>query len=549
MGEVYLAEDVRLLRLVAIKVLSGDLTEDPYRLRRFSQEARAVSALSHPGIVTLYEIGEEAGQPYIVTEFVDGISLRKRLSEGPIDLTEARHIAVQVASALQKAHSAGIVHGDIKPDNIIVSREGAVKVADFGLAKLEKSKLPKEIAAEFQTQRGVVVGTIDYMSPEQVAGQAVDARRDLWSLGVVVYEMVTGHLPFAGKTRIETISLILQEEPPRLTTYVDVPGQLEHVVSKALRKNPDERYQSASEFLADLQSVRQSIEPRLEHLPPDVTTQTPFATSSRRPRLEEVHESTPSSSSAEYLGSTIKRHRLALLAAATVSLLAAIALGYLYLPGKLHQSAIQSEVSEATTTAESSIRDRYYGIEPIVVALPEGKSVTGYDGNEVIAVAQTGKQNLIRGLQAPELAGLKDYVVQTYPVPSPEALERIKENKTDRLLITEASKNAAFTNVFQFIARIRALVDQRRLSIDLTVSSLPDGATFDLWASVGPHRTTTTNNMVDNVYRGFYRYKVTKGGFKPIEDSLNLVDSDGRRLDCYLQETSEQDGPHPCKLR
>jgi hypothetical protein len=228
----------------------------------------------------------------------------------------------------------------------------------------------------------------------------------------------------------------------------------------------------------------------------------------------------------------------------------AAAIAYFYWPlGVIREAALRSKVEEATTLSESTVRERYYAVEPITVNLPDGKSVTGYDANQVIAILKTSRTNFTEGLSAPELVPLKDYVIQAYPIPNPGAMERINDIKTDRVLITEGSKDAAFANVLQFIARIRALINQRRLSIDLTVGSLPEGATFDMWASVGPHRTTTTNNMVDNVYRGFYRYKVTKGGFKLIEDSLNLVDSDGQRLDCFLNQSNETDGPHPCKLR
>jgi hypothetical protein len=201
------------------------------------------------------------------------------------------------------------------------------------------------------------------------------------------------------------------------------------------------------------------------------------------------------------------------------------------------------------TRSETSVREGYDSVEPIVASLREGKLITGYDIDQVVAAVMEGRENLVEGLRAPELAALRDYVVQAYPVPSPATLERVEDVRTGLLIITEGSKNFAFSNVIQFIERIRALIRERPLSIDLTVSSLPDGATFDLWATAGPHRTTTTNNVVENVYRGFYHYKITRGGFKLIEEPLNLVDSDGRRLDCFLNDASEQDGPHPCKLR
>jgi serine/threonine protein kinase len=201
MGEIYLAEDIQLGRNVALKFLTEEISQAPDLVRRFNREARAASALSHPNILTIHEIGEEGGRHYIVTEVVDSGSLRDRLSGAPMNLSDALDIAIQAASALEAAHAAGILHRDIRPDNILL-RHDRVKLADFGLAKLTEHRFEDETSKEAATQSGpgVVLGSTAYMSPEQVKGESVDARTDLWSLGAVLYEMVTGHQPFEGRT-------------------------------------------------------------------------------------------------------------------------------------------------------------------------------------------------------------------------------------------------------------------------------------------------------------------------------------------------------------
>src|SRR5881275_2128825 len=223
MGEVYLAQDTELDRMVAIKILPEALASDPQRLQRFIQEAKAASALNHPHILTIYEIGTAGESRFIATEFIDGDTLRHRMNQG-LKLLDVLEFAGQTAGALAAAHAAGIVHRDIKPENIMVRRDGYVKILDFGLAKLTEvrgSTTDPEAPtrAMVNTGAGTVLGTATYMSPEQAKGVHVDERTDLWSLGAVLYEMITGHLPFAGETPTETISLILQKEPPPLTSF------------------------------------------------------------------------------------------------------------------------------------------------------------------------------------------------------------------------------------------------------------------------------------------------------------------------------------------
>src|SRR5438477_7248683 len=246
MGEVYLAEDTRLGRKIALKLLSAHFARDPGRLHRFEQEARAASSLNHPNIVTIYEIGQADGHDFIATEFIDGVTLRERLTGPPLRVGEALDIAAQVGSALEAAHSAKIVHRDIKPENIMIRHDGYVKVLDFGLAKLSESqRIVSDPEAEtvrmIKTDPGVVMGTISYMSPEQVRGVEVDELTDIWGLGVVIYEMLAGMTPFGGSTTSDVIASILRTEPVPLERFSpSVPGELLRILRKTLRKNKTE---------------------------------------------------------------------------------------------------------------------------------------------------------------------------------------------------------------------------------------------------------------------------------------------------------------------
>ncbi|NOT59192.1 MAG: protein kinase [Acidobacteria bacterium] len=272
MGEVWLAEDTQLGRKVAIKLLPAEFTTQPERVRRFTQEARAASALNHPNIITIHEIGEAAtaagSAHYIVTEYVDGETLRQRMQgvSQPIELREAINLTLQIAAALSAAHEAGITHRDIKPENVMVRRDGIVKVLDFGLAKLlrdggggmrDESEAgtstihPSALIPHPSTMPGIVMGTPRYMSPEQARGEKVDQRSDIFSLGVLLYEMVTGEAPFTGASAAEILVAILEREPP----LSDLPAKLERIVSRCLAKQREQRYPSAQELLADLKDL------------------------------------------------------------------------------------------------------------------------------------------------------------------------------------------------------------------------------------------------------------------------------------------------------
>jgi len=265
MGEVYLAKDQRLDRRVAIKILNGEFSRAESNLQRFMQEAKAVSALNHPNILVIHEIGESEGAHYIVNEFIEGRTLREVLSQSQLSLGEVMEVVIQIVSALSAAHGAHLVHCDIKPENVMVRPDGYVKVLDFGLAKLveqeNKSFIGLEDATTMnQTAKGVILGTVNYMSPEQATGERVDERTDIFSFGVVIYEMIAGKTPFAGDSMSETFANLINAEPQPLSgSAANVPDDLKRIVAKTLRKNKDERYQTMNDVLTDLKHLRNNL--------------------------------------------------------------------------------------------------------------------------------------------------------------------------------------------------------------------------------------------------------------------------------------------------
>src|SRR5688500_17816331 len=263
MGEVYRAFDTPLGRDVALKILDASVAVDPERVHRFLQEARAASALNHPNIIAIYEAGESGQVRFIASELVEGRTLREIVEQGPLPLIQALDIASQVASALAAAHAAGIVHRDIKPENIMVRPDGYAKVLDFGLAKLTDASAsgahtpPDAAATMMQTTAGVIMGTVAYMSPEQARALKVDARTDCYSLGAVIFEVLTGRQPFTGATGTDVMVSILERDAPfELLRKEGLPFQLVWVLSKALEKNPDLRHQSAVDLRVDLERVK-----------------------------------------------------------------------------------------------------------------------------------------------------------------------------------------------------------------------------------------------------------------------------------------------------
>src|SRR2546423_6788944 len=379
MGEVYLAMDMILGRQVSLKLLPAHFTADAERLRRFEQEARAASALNHPNILTIYEIGHADSVRYIATEFIDGVTLREFMASKPMKKDEALEVAVQVAGALAAAHAKGIVHRDIKPENIMISRsahldqrENYVKVLDFGIAKLtEPDVLETDLPTRplVSTSDGITMGTAPYMSPEQAQGLKVDARTDVWSLGVVLYEMVAGRAPFEGPTRSHLIVSILEKEPPPLRAQAEeVPQALEWIVTKALRKDREERYQNARELLIDLKELKQRLEfeARVERSQPLNSISEEISRSSGQPALAAHARAAPLK---------LNRRSLLLAASALITVIA-IVLGLRYFGPKLFANKSAAPFSKFKVTRLTT-----NGKAASAVISPDGKYVVHVMGN------------------------------------------------------------------------------------------------------------------------------------------------------------------------
>jgi len=267
MGEVYKARDTRLGRDVAIKVLPERLAEDPEALARFETEARAVAALSHPNILGIFDFGRESSVVFAVMELLEGSTLRERLDGGALPFRKCVDYGIQMAEGLAAAHDKGIVHRDLKPENVFVTPEGRIKILDFGLAKslgvVSAGADTQSPTLAQATDPGTVLGTVGYMSPEQVRGRGADARSDIFSLGAVTYEMASGKRPFSGNSAVETMNAVLKEEPPEISTIRNVPPEFERIVRHCLEKSPEERFQSARDIVFALQSIGQGSSARL----------------------------------------------------------------------------------------------------------------------------------------------------------------------------------------------------------------------------------------------------------------------------------------------
>jgi serine/threonine-protein kinase len=345
MGEVYLADDIRLKRKIALKLLPPHFTVNPDRVRRFEREAQAASALNHPNIVTIYEIGQSDSAHFIATEFVDGKTLRQMMNEKPLKLSETLNVVIQVAGALMGAHAAGIVHRDIKPENIMVRSDGYIKILDFGLAKLteqQTTETESETPTLLQSNPGLVMGTVQYMSPEQARGKKVDARSDIWSIGVVLYELLAGRPPFSGETPSHVMVSLMEDELPPLSSFVDVSPELDRIVTRTLRKKVRERYQTASDLAHDLKSLKQELQLEarlkgfLDAVPRSKEGNTAAQSSSFSVGFatDTVTEQSPKTSphprsSAGYLVKHIKRHKRAM-ALVAIAIVIAVMGVYLY---------------------------------------------------------------------------------------------------------------------------------------------------------------------------------------------------------------------------
>src|SRR3989442_2272237 len=349
MGEVYLAQDTQVERDVAMKIISAHIARDQQRLYRFLQEARAASKLKSANVAHIYEIGEVEGHHFIAMEYVEGEPINKRMGGRPMAAAEMVKLGIQIARALDEAHAKGITHRDIKPQNIIVTSDAEVKMLDFGLAKLtgvpsETDLTPEsELATKVKTSPGIVMGTVNYMSPEQAMGREVDHRTDIFSLGVVLYEMATGRVPFSGASLTETIDRIAHAQPEAIARFnYNVPAELEMIIKKALRKNRDERYQSARDLLVDLRDLEREVEfaNRMEHsVAPSISESTPpssyseqaaeIPTSGQSSLLTSEAQITPTHvSSAEFLTQEIKRHKKGIAIVVAVLLISAIGLAF-----------------------------------------------------------------------------------------------------------------------------------------------------------------------------------------------------------------------------
>jgi serine/threonine protein kinase/Tol biopolymer transport system component len=382
MGEVYLALHSRTNRKVALKLLPAVFMKDQQRVQRFQQEARTVLALNHPNIVTVYDIEQAGETPLIATEVIEGETLRQRLSHARLKLTEVLDVAIQVAGALAAAHGAGVVHRDIKPENIMLRPDGFVKVLDFGLAKLTERE-PVAASSEFPTRAmintdvGMVMGTANYMSPEQARGLEVDARTDIFSFGVVFYEMLTGNLPFAGETKSDVMAAILQNEPPPLARYwPEASDALEWIVTKTLTKERDERYQTAKELLTDLKRLKRRSDYQVEAArfastpsgdSASVAQSTEeTANKTAAPPVVSTAETTRTMSSAEYVVNEIKRHKRSIIfavggiAVLAVIIVTGVILGLRYLrraplaTGSTAQPFAKMKVTRLTNTGNAS---------------------------------------------------------------------------------------------------------------------------------------------------------------------------------------------------
>jgi len=401
MGEVFLAQDTRLGRKVALKLLRTEFTTNKERLRRFQQEARAASSLNHPNILTIHEIGQDDSLHFMATEYVEGETLRHHISREPMTLGQALDVAIQVAGALAAAHQAGIIHRDIKPENVMLRTDGYVKVLDFGLAKLAEAQAIDTVVRtlpKVETEPGVVMGTVNYMSPEQARGLVADARTDIWSLGVVLYEMVAGRPPFEGGTPSDVLSLILQREPAPLVRYsAEVPTELERIIRKALHKDREERYQTVKDFLIDLKNFRGELHFKAElerSASPDRSDSIAAISSgqtvtglAKQPAVQtNLVEAAHPTSSAEYIVTEIKHHKRAFLLVAGALVLAVVGLGVFVIFGSMQgrKSTTQLGVPNGMKLAR------------VTSTGTAGQAAVSPDGKYVVHVASEGGQQSLR---------------------------------------------------------------------------------------------------------------------------------------------------------
>ena len=426
MGQVYLALDTRLGRKIALKLLPPEFTSDGGRVRRFEQEARAASALSHPNVCVIHEIGGTAdGLQFIAMEYIEGMTLRQRIAQKRLKLSESLDIAIQTATGLAVAHAAGIIHRDIKPENVMLRSDGLVKILDFGLAKLterqtietETEPLMRSLA---QTGPGMIMGTVAYMSPEQARGLPVDARTDIWTLGVVLYEMVVGQQPFSGPTPSDLLVSILEQEPPRVTHKLgEAPAELERILRKALKKDPEERYQVVKDMALDLKSLSQELkhEAALEHAAtPAPTAEAQIAAGAAQAAVA-THEKLSArtdevsaarwASSAEYFVSEIKRHKVTTWLILATIVIAAAGIVFWYklsnhnqavapLSAKLFQHTSMRKLTTNGNALVAAISPNGKYVAYVTFERPSSPQATGKSSLWIRQVTTTGNIQIVR---------------------------------------------------------------------------------------------------------------------------------------------------------
>ncbi|HUQ31686.1 MAG TPA: protein kinase [Pyrinomonadaceae bacterium] len=446
MGEVYLAEDSKLGRRIALKILPENATQNDDTLRRFEQEARAASALNHPNIAHIYEIGEAEGINFIAMEFVEGASLDEKIAGRHLPVFDIVNIGAQIADALDEAHTRGIVHRDIKSQNVMIDQRGRVKVLDFGLAKMTEpptseggSNVGNEDATKIKTKAGMVMGTVSYMSPEQALGRETDARTDIWSFGVVLYEMATGRLPFQADSLTETIDKIAHAQPEAMARFnYEIPPELELIIKKALRKKREERYQTARDIFVDLENLRREVSE-----PPAPTSRLtqqsepsanisdsqiqPPATAGGSDTAQQIR----TTSSAEYIVGEIKRHKTSAIIVSAVLLIIIAGLGYWFIQNrnqKTHKARLPFQNRKVTRIAVN-------GAATDVVISPDGKYVAYIAEDEQSNTSLWVKQATIATSNVQIIApGAGDFGGITFS-PDSQFLYYVRKNPNERFFI------------------------------------------------------------------------------------------------------------------
>ncbi len=482
MGEVYLAEDTKLDRRVALKFLPEDLANDAERMRRFVQEAKTASALNHPSIITIHEIGKTDNTHFIATEYIEGETLHSRLKSEQMNLKTVLDVAIQVASALDAAHRAGIVHRDIKPENVMIRPDGVVKILDFGIAKLTEKKantIDAEAATAIKagTSPGMIIGTAAYMSPEQARGKDIDARSDIFSFGVVFYEMLTGKQPFEGESAIDTISSIIHKDPVPLSQLASgIPRELQRIVEKSLRKDREERYQTVKDLLIDLKDVRQDLQlqNQLERTAPpnnsnESKTQILSATTS---------DAAHTTSSAEYVANEIKRNKSGLAIGLIVLLIASIGLGYWYFTGRstkqIESIAVLPFINQSGNADNEYLSD---GMTETLInslsqlpnlAVQARSSVFSYKGKEV-SPKQIGNELSVQAVLNGRIAQRGDNITLGLELVDVQTGNQIWGEQYNRKLIDLVSLQTEIARDVSDKLRLRLLgADEQRLTKNYT---------------------------------------------------------------------------------